>query len=218
MQRLLAEAPAQCDALVINGDLFDFWFGWPGVQPFDGGELLPALQALAARMPVQIVGGNHDRWGSGDWAARLGLLWAPWEVELHVGGLLIRCHHGDGFAAGARSSRLLHAVVRAPLTHAVVGALPPRLVHGMMRRFGPSLDGAPADTATRRADLAAQQMGVERWLAARPDVDWLVVGHTHWAGTGRAATGGRWCNPGAFAFDGSYALLTADGVVLKQQR
>jgi len=48
-------------SLVINGDLFDFWFEWKTVIPRAGYRVLAALATLRERgIPVLWVAGNHD--------------------------------------------------------------------------------------------------------------------------------------------------------------
>ena len=216
--RLLAAMPERVDALAINGDLFDFWFGWADRTPPAGTAVLPALARLAERMPVLLIGGNHDRWGSGDWARTRGLRWEPRQASCRVGGRHLVCQHGDGLGDEGFVSRLTHAMVETRLVQRVVEALPPGAAYRLVRRFGPSLDTAASDEATLRRDAERQARGIERWLAARRDVDCLAVGHTHLAAVGRTSHGASWCNSGAFAFDGSFAIIDADGPTLHHQR
>src|SRR5687767_7071975 len=51
-------------SLLINGDLFDFWFEYGEVIPGKHFRVLAALASLVdAGIPVSFVGGNHDAWG-----------------------------------------------------------------------------------------------------------------------------------------------------------
>ena len=60
-------------SLLINGDLFDFWFEWKSVIPRNSFRALAALADLReSGMPILWVAGNHDCWGDdvltkGDW-------------------------------------------------------------------------------------------------------------------------------------------------------
>ena len=50
--------------LVINGDLFDFWFEWKTVIPRRSFRALAALADLRdAGVEILWVAGNHDCWG-----------------------------------------------------------------------------------------------------------------------------------------------------------
>ena len=64
-------AASSAGSVVINGDLFDFWFEWRTVMPRGHVRVLGALAALVdAGTPVLMVAGNHDAWGGGSAHAR----------------------------------------------------------------------------------------------------------------------------------------------------
>src|SRR6185503_15626955 len=55
---------AQAATLLINGDLFDFWFEYGSVVPGKHFRVLAALADLVeSGVPVTLMGGNHDAWG-----------------------------------------------------------------------------------------------------------------------------------------------------------
>ena len=60
--RFLEAVPDLGDHLVINGDLFEFWFTYRAVIPR---AVFPTLAALAhvrkAGVRLTVTGGNHDR-------------------------------------------------------------------------------------------------------------------------------------------------------------
>lgn len=217
LARLLAAAPDQADALLVNGDLFDFHYAWPDAIPDESRPTLEALGALAARLPVLLVGGNHDRWGAGGWAERYGLRWARWSLELQVGAATVHCRHGDDLAYRGLRHRAVHAAIRSPLTQGLFGVLPRRGAYRAVRRFGPTMDVASDDPARLAREAALQARAAEGWLARHPAVRWLVLGHTHVAGTGPGGTGAGWVNSGPFGWDGSYAVLDEAAVTLRRQ-
>ena len=56
--------PSDGRTLVINGDLFDFWFEWRQVVPRAGVRVLGELARLRdAGVRVLWIAGNHDCWG-----------------------------------------------------------------------------------------------------------------------------------------------------------
>src|SRR5688500_11757620 len=63
----LERVPDLGDALLVNGDLFDFWFEYRRVIPRTGFRVAAALAALRKRVPIVMIGGNHDRWGGDFW-------------------------------------------------------------------------------------------------------------------------------------------------------
>ena len=66
--------PQLGDHLLINGDLFDFWFEYQAVIPRKHFPTVAKLQALRAKgIPITFVGGNHDRWGGNFLTEDLGI-------------------------------------------------------------------------------------------------------------------------------------------------
>src|SRR5712692_10021057 len=66
----LDTVPQPGDELVVNGDLFDFWFEYGTVVPRRHLPTVMKLAGLVQRgIPVTFLGGNHDRWG-GDFLRR----------------------------------------------------------------------------------------------------------------------------------------------------
>src|SRR3712207_8978310 len=66
----LRAVPGAARTLLINGDLFDFWFEWERVIPREGFRVLAALADLRdAGVEILWVAGNHDCWG-GDFLRR----------------------------------------------------------------------------------------------------------------------------------------------------
>jgi UDP-2,3-diacylglucosamine hydrolase len=71
--QFLATVPDMARHLVINGDLFDFWFEYGTVIPRSAFPTLAALDAIRrAGVRLTITGGNHDRWSRGFWQRELG--------------------------------------------------------------------------------------------------------------------------------------------------
>ncbi len=91
----LRSLPGRAGSLVINGDLFEFWFEWKSVVPKSAVRVLAALMDLRdAGLPMMMLAGNHDCWG-GDVLrdAGVGLSFSvPWEGPL--GGWNARVEHG----------------------------------------------------------------------------------------------------------------------------
>jgi UDP-2,3-diacylglucosamine hydrolase len=92
----LRAIPGRASSLLINGDLFEFWFEWKSVVHRSGVRVLAALMDLRdAGVPVTMLAGNHDCWG-GDVLRDAGVDFqlGPWTGTL--GGWRARVEHGDG--------------------------------------------------------------------------------------------------------------------------
>jgi len=122
----LRALPGRAGSLLINGDLFEFWFEWRTVVPRSGVRALAALMDLRdASFPVTMIAGNHDCWG-GDVLREAGVDFhtGPWEGDL--GGWHARVEHGDGLREKEdRGYRALRRVLRNPLAIRAFRALHP---------------------------------------------------------------------------------------------
>src|SRR3972149_5227810 len=78
---LLARARAEAKSVVLNGDVFDFWFEWRHVMPRTGFRVLAALAGLRqAGVEVLWIAGNHDCWGGDVLRREVGVTYheGPW--------------------------------------------------------------------------------------------------------------------------------------------
>jgi len=211
----LDEVPGLGDGLLLNGDLFGFWFGYRRAIPRAGIRVLARLAALARGMPVLMTGGNHDRWGESFWEPELGIRYGRSELRFTLGERPALAIHGDGLADPTRRAALKHRVIGHPLVSAGFRALPPDLGFRLADRLGRPLEPTPESErlAARAAEL--QRAWAERRLE-QEDLTLLVMGHTHKPALLEPFRGRRYLNPGAW-FDGyRYAIATSAGVSLKQ--
>lgn len=202
-----ASGPARdANAVVINGDLFDFWFEWRHVMPRTGYRVLAALAALrASGVEVLWIAGNHDCWGGqplvdagvryhvGPWRGTIG----PWETLIE---------HGDGLRdAEDAPYRRLRRVLRNPAAiWAFRNLLHPDWAAALARRTShTSRHMRPRDSGEGLRRVAVQR------LAAEPGLRLYVYGHSHAATLDRAPAGGIFANPGAW-MDGPSALWILD--------
>jgi UDP-2,3-diacylglucosamine hydrolase len=197
----LDSVPALGDCLLVNGDLFDFWFSYSRVIPRRHFHVVAALARLARRMPVLMVGGNHDRWGGDFWERDLGLRFDAQRLSFQIGRRRVAAIHGDGLTEPRRRAVLLHRLIHHPATAAVYRTLHPEIGLRLVDLLSPHLGDHTMDD--QRLTLAAerQQEWAERLLAQEPDVGLLIMGHTHRAVVSRTAAGATYLNPGAW-FDG----------------
>ena len=144
----LDAVPDLGDTLLVNGDLFDFWFAYHRAIPRTGTRVLSRLAELARRVPVSMTGGNHDRWGGTFWQEELGIQFSSDRLRMQLGQRTILAIHGDGVAEAHWRGRLIHRVTRHPVTTTLFRALHPDLGFWMVKRFSSAL----ADS-TRQGDI-----------------------------------------------------------------
>ncbi|HEU5218065.1 MAG TPA: metallophosphoesterase [Gemmatimonadales bacterium] len=204
------------DGLLVNGDLFDFWFSYRRVIPRSGVRVVSRLAELARRIPVAMTGGNHDRWGGSFWERELGIRFGSQELRLELGRRTVLAVHGDGVAEAHWRGRLIHRVTRHPLTSALFGLMHPDAGIWLVHRFSGHLADSTRDAAVLDAAAARQRTWAEQRLAAEPDVALLVMGHTHRTAQSEPRPGQRYLNPGAWLDGLRYAVATEQEVVLSR--
>ncbi len=215
--RHLAEPPrdggaARAGGVILNGDMFEFWFEWGDVIPPGGERLLAALAALTARgTPVTWIKGNHDCWG-GDVLRLLSgadYLDGPWTGSL--AGWPAHVAHGDGLRPELDAGyRKLRAVIRHPWSVRAFRLVPPR--------WGMRLARATSHTSrnVRPRDGGEGLRGIAHGLLAADQALGLVVfGHTHVAKLERRSREtGIYANPGAWLDAATFLKVTREQVAL----
>ncbi len=208
----LRSLPGRAGSLLINGDLFEFWFEWKTVVPRSGVRVLAALMDLRdAGIPMTMIAGNHDCWG-GDVLREAGVDFVFGPLEGEVGGWRAHIDHGDGLREKEdRGYRMLRRVLRNRVAiKAFGGILHPdfasRLAMGSSRtsRTYTSGDEGRGLRAVASARLIA---------ANAPEL--VVYGHSHVATLERVGHG-VYANAGSWLDRPTYLVLTADDISLRE--
>ena len=186
----LRSLPGRAGSLMINGDLFEFWFEWRTVVPRSG------VRVLAALMDLRDAG--------------VDFLTGPWEGTL--GGWATRVEHGDGLREKEdRGYRALRRVLRNPLAIRAYRLLHPdlatRLALGSSRT---SRSYQPRDEGRGLREVAATA------LATRRDLELLVYGHSHVAVLERMASGNVFANAGSWLDAPTYLQVTPARIALRR--
>jgi UDP-2,3-diacylglucosamine hydrolase len=212
----LDTVPQPGDELVVNGDLFDFWFEYGTVVPRRHLATVMKLAGLVQRgIPVTFLGGNHDRWG-GDFLRRdMGIGYHSGAAELILAGRRALVVHGDGLTEQHWSGALLHWLLRQPLTIAVFRMLHPAIGFWIADRLSGTLADSTKDKAVLDRAEAAQAAYARALLEQRTDLSLVVMAHTHRPRLDHVADGRAYLNPGAFLDGGRYAVITPESVELR---
>ena len=214
--RFLDAVPDLGDALLINGDLFDFWFEYRAVIPRRHFRTVAKLERLRARnVAITFVGGNHDRWGGDFLINDLGIAFYPGEAEVDVAGRRAFVAHGDGLTEQHWSARLMHRVTRHGVTIRLFRALHPDLGFWIAHQLSRKLADNTRDKAVLDRAERAQARYAEALLARRPDLQLAILAHTHRPALVQLPNVRAYVNPGAFLDGGRYAVVTKNDVELK---
>ena len=210
---LIAYARANARALVLNGDVFDFWFEWRTVMPRTGFRVLAALAGLReAGVDVLWIGGNHDCWG-GDLLSRdVGVTYHVGTWDGDIAGWHTRIEHGDGLRDREDAPyRRLRSVLRNPLAIRAFRALHPDFATRLaLRSSHTSRNMRPRDGGE-----GLQRVALET-LSSHPELDLYVFGHSHAPLIARAPGGGVLANPGAWMDAPGFLRLTDGNLELQR--
>jgi len=209
--RFLRRLRGEPGALVLNGDILDFWFEWRRSIPTFALPVLGALSELrASGMPITWIAGNHDCWGGEVLRRELGITYQLTPVRSTVGAWNIEIEHGDGLRGKPDAGYLrIRPILRHPLSVWAFKLLHPDI--GTRLALGTS----EASRVQSAADNGIGLRDVALGRIAQPGGPNLVVfGHSHVAGLTRATNGGVYANPGAWGDVPRYLKLTADRIDL----
>jgi UDP-2,3-diacylglucosamine hydrolase len=199
-------------SLVINGDLFDFWFEWRSVMPRTGFRVIAKLASLRERgIEVVWLAGNHDCWGDSLLRNDLGVDYRTGAWSGRLAGWTAYVHHGDGVRPQAdRSYRRVRAVLRHRWSIALFRILHPDIGSRIAIRSSAASrrHGNPDHGAELRA-VAMERLSDDRAL------ELVVFGHSHVAALQRL-DGGIYANAGSWIDDPTYLLVERDRISLRR--
>lgn len=213
----LGHVPDLASDLLINGDLFDFWFEYRHVILRRHFRVLRRLAELVdAGVRIRLVGGNHDAWGGSFLRDEIGIELLHDSNVLRVGGRRALVAHGDGIGGGDWGYRALRRVIRSPLGARLFGWVHPDL--------GVWLAARVSGTAERQArgaaedDFRAEHLSehAARTLRENPDLDLVVYGHVHRPELREVEPGRFYVNPGDWIFHMTYAVVRRDELEIRQ--
>ncbi len=215
-RRWLLHVKESGSRLIINGDLFDFWFEYRRVILADHFRVLAALADLVdAGVPVLLVGGNHDWWGGPFLRDRVGIDFRQEPARIRIQGKTVLLAHGDGLGAGDLAYRGLRIFLRHRITRWLFRWLHPDLGAWLANR----VSGTAKPLADRTRPWGAAQ-GRRRFLAEwareqldRDDaLDIVAAGHAHWPEVTQVHRGRYYVNSGDWVTHRSYVTIGATGL------
>jgi UDP-2,3-diacylglucosamine hydrolase len=211
--RFLRQLEGRAASLLINGDLFDFWFEWRSVIPRGHFRTLSALADLRdAGVEILMVAGNHDCWGGDVLTREVGVRFVDGPFTDRIGGWLTHVDHGDGLReVEDRKYRMLRRVLRHPASIRAFRWLHPDWGSWLAR------GGSGASRTYRARDEGAGLHAVAmRHLAEHPDHELVVYGHSHVATLVRSPTGSVYANAGSWIDDRAFLRLTPEQIELRR--
>lgn len=209
--RFFRHLHGRAGSLVINGDLFEFWFEWRHVMPRGAFRVLAALADLRdAGIPVMLVAGNHDCWGGDILRDDAGVDFRSGPFDGVVGGWRTRVEHGDGLRGREdRGYRAIRGLLRNRLAIRLF-----RLVHPDLGTALANRSSHASRTYVARDGGAGLRMAAERYLDAHRDVELLVYGHSHVPEL-RRLSGAVYANAGSWLDRPTFLRVTPERIEMR---
>lgn len=211
----LAAVPSLGTRLIIMGDLFEFWFEYRRVIPRRAFKTLAKIAAVKeAGVQVEMFGGNHDRWSGwpGNFWSDLGIPFYPEGRDLELAGRKAWVHHGDGLAEWKLGGKILHKVTRSPITIALWRAIHPDVGFWLIDRLGFLISEKVKTPAALDAAAELQERYARSMLDRRPELQLVLMAHTHRQRLIEVAPGRFYLNAGQWMRDRQYAVVTSASV------
>lgn len=178
--RWLRKAGTEASKVVINGDLFDFWFEYRSAIPRGHTRTLGLLADLVdSGVPVTVFGGNHDWWGGSYLESEVGVCFHKYQQILDLAGRRALVTHGDGVGAGDHGYKMLSKVLRNPLSIGAFRWLHPDLAAWVAGRVSRTEKRGETRTGPNMNRVKALRLWAEEQLANDEALNCVVTGHTH---------------------------------------
>ena len=214
--RFLDAITADCERLIIVGDLFDYWFEYSTVTPKYHFRTLTALANLRERgVIIDYIMGNHDFGHQSFFEDELDIPIHHDDISLTLSGKKFYIAHGDGKAYNDTGYSILRAILRNKLSIKLFQWLHPDI--GIWLASGSS---HASRTYTDDKDYSPRD-GLQDFAEKKisEGYDYVIMGHRH-RSTVKTFAGGTYINlghwlktPATFGrFDGEKMelLTTAD--------
>jgi len=201
-------AAAEASEIIINGDLFDFWFEYRwGVTRGHDDVLAKLREIVGSGVPVTLVGGNHDWWGGSYLRDEVGVEFLEEAVIREIAGRRTLLAHGDGLGEGDAGYLALRDVLRSPVTRFAFGLLPVSLGDRIASGVSHTEDRWEQWGEAQQARSAVLEEWAELTLAADPELEMVLLGHTHLPILREVDPGCWYVNSGDWVFHQSYVTL-----------
>jgi len=208
LHELLDAVPTLGNRLIVMGDLFDFWFEYQAVIPRRPFKTLAKLALLVEKgVKVEVFGGNHDRWGGDFWAQDLKIPFHRDGADLTLAGRTSWVHHGDGLAEQRLGGKLIHRLTRSRVTIGVFRRLHPDLGFRLADRLSGGLAEGNKTPEAMEAAAAAQERYARALLATRPQLQVVLLAHTHRQRMIEVEPGRFYLNAGQWMQDRHYMVI-----------
>jgi UDP-2,3-diacylglucosamine hydrolase len=211
--RFLRHWHGRADTLLINGDLFDFWFEYRTVIQSQHFQTLRALAELRdSGVKLVLVGGNHDAWGGPFLEDELGMRLEDGPFEMELGGRRAFIAHGDGIGPGDHGYKALKRTLRCGPVCYMMRLIHPDLADRIVGRI--TRTGVRDEVQFKKSRERGQVL--EKFAAdlleSRDDLDLVIFGHCHQPQVTAIGTHGYYVNSGDWVEHSTFTVVTEEEI------
>lgn len=204
-------------AIVLLGDIFDFWFEYGKVVPKGFVRLQGKLAELSdSGIQIAMFTGNHDMWMRDYFPTELGISVYKEPVSLTINSVRIQMGHGDGLGPGDYKYKLLKKLFRNRILQWSFGWIHPDWGIGLATRW--SDHSRESSMLNEKPFMGAREYLFQYCIEVEKTHhhDYYVFGHRHLpiemeiSHNSRYINVGEWINFYTYGvFDGSkFSLLS----------
>lgn len=211
-RRFLDRVAERASELLINGDLFDFWFEYRHVILREHFRVVAKLaEVVEAGVDVSFVGGNHDAWAGSFLRDDVGVRLLDGPVVTTVGGRRALVAHGDGVGRGDYRYRALRRTIRHPVAVGAFRRLHPDLGRRIANLASTTEHKAGGDDAHAGGRAAFIRGWAEERMEEDPSLELVLAGHAHVAEVVEVGPGRFYVNTGDWIRGSDYLVLPPGG-------
>lgn len=214
--RWLEMAQQDAAAILLVGDIFDFWFEYKHAIPKGFARLQGKLAELTdAGIPVLLFTGNHDMWMFDYFPEELNIPVIRKPISTTFGDKTFYIGHGDGLGPGDHTYKLLKRVFDN------------KACQWLFARVHPNLGIGVANMWSRRSRISNLEkdepfLGDKEWLVQHcrevekeQHHDYYIFGHRHLPLDLPIGDSSRYMNLGEWVSFCTYAVYDGDTLQLK---
>ena len=204
--------------IIINGDLFDFWYEYKTAVPKYFVRLLGKLAELTdSGIKIMVFAGNHDMWMRGYFENELNI---PVYFEPKIfewNGKKFFVGHGDGLGPGDHGYKFIKKIFRNKFCQWLFGQLHPTLGMGIANYFSrASRKKTGSSDANFLGEDSEWLIIYAREMLAKEHFDYFIFGHRHLPLDIKLNDGSRYINLGDWITHFTYAVFDGNNVELKK--
>jgi UDP-2,3-diacylglucosamine hydrolase len=172
----LETAAARGDSVLIVGDLFDLWFGWPSLTMEYQKPILTRMQELVdAGLHLDYVEGNRD-FGIQQLEGILFRKVTSTFLQTSWEGKRVHVEHGDLLNLADRQYRAWRRISKNGVSYFLLGNLPSFVTLRLALRMEKGMRAT-----NQKHKMYYPEMHVEQFITTMGNagMDWLIVGHFH---------------------------------------